>query len=45
MAAVVLWPDVAVNGELVVVMLVLISEGLQFEAPVPSVVNANASIV
>ena len=45
MAAVLLWPDVTVNEEFVAVELVFISEGLQFGVLVPSVVNANASIV
>jgi len=44
-AAIVLCPEVTVNGALVVVELVCISDGLQFGVLVPSVVNANASMV
>lgn len=45
MAAVLVCPDVPVNGLLVAVELVFISDGLQSAVPVPSVVNADASIV
>jgi hypothetical protein len=44
-AAVLLWPEVTVNVVIVVVELVCISDGLQFGVPVPSLVNAKASIV
>ena len=45
MAAVLVWPEVAVNGLFVAVELVFISEGVQSAVPVPSVVKADASIV
>lgn len=45
MAAVLLWPEVTVNGVFAAVELVCISDGLQFGVLVPSVVNARASIV
>ena len=45
MAAVLLMPEVAVNGVFVSVELVCISDGLQSGVLVPSVVKARASIV
>ncbi len=45
MAAVLLWPDVTANAVFADVVLVFISDGLQFGVAVPSAVNANASIV
>ena len=44
-AAVLLWPEVTVNGTLDAVELVFTSDGLQSGVLEPSVVNANASIV
>ena len=45
MAAVLLWPEVTVNGTFDAVELVITSEGLQSGVLEPSVVKANASIV
>jgi hypothetical protein len=44
-AAVLLWPEVTVNGTFDEVELVFTSDGLQSGVLEPSVINANASIV